>query len=901
MKSEDNAGSLDMTKRNNILLLGDESLDWHVIKTQGTAVASWRASGGIVAAASGGVGLQRRLIDQCLTCEIHPIEKTDGDVLPPQENSLRAMSLSQTMTICGMFPQDVQSKNEVLRIDSLCGFRPAQQLSANWKAKVATCTPQVVIVDDANLGIRTQVSELVRIVESLPKDETGETPWIILKVAWPILNNELLSVFAQNFGRKLIVLVPIDDLRRDNVQISRGLSWERTAQDIAWEFTYNPRMKLLEKIHALVVPVGLSGVWLSAAQQPLNRSLGSEHLSSLVYDPASIEGDWEKNRPGTLLGYTSCLSVGILQEILKERIPNMLKAACCGLSAMRALHLNGYCVDKQRGTVELPFAQIRQAIEKPTDFSSVSVPLGHRHYSVPAGPAVGFRRPAAWSILRASVGTSSRLFDLAMSIVREGAVKSLGNIPYARFGGLLTVDRNEIEAFRTTYGLIQDYCRNTTLHKPLSIAVFGPPGSGKSFGVAQVAKAVAGGSIEKITFNVSQFTRNEDLVDAFHRVRDIGLAGKIPLVFWDEFDSTLDGSKLHWLKAFLAPMQDGEFTQGQVTHPIGRAIFVFAGGTASCVEQLGLELPEEDKHSAKVPDFKSRLRGCINMVGIDRAADKQGSTPEESETDPQYLVRRAVILRSIIERIRPDVIAKDGRANIDEGLLKALLSIWSFRHGVRSLESIVELCHLGDAGVLHRSSLPPTDVLALHVDASRFLGLITADVEFRGQTLETLAAAHHELYRMKSPQSRLAKMSYAELKDEDKEKNRIAVRGIPYKLAAIGFLYKLQQADDVAASDALTEDEAIQLGRLEHDRWLIATMDDGYVYGEKREDVKAPKQHPDLVPWDAVTGKALFTLYPASIASRLGEGPLRNTVDVEMAKQIPEIMRRGGYTVIRAS
>ena len=892
-----------MTKRNNILLLGDESLDWHVIKTQGTVVAPWRGSGGIVAAAPGGVSLLRHLIGQCLTCEIDPVENTGCDVVSLPESSMRAMSLSQTMTICGMFPQETQSKNHVLRIDSLCGFRPSQNLSPIRKDNESDCAPHVVVVDDANLGIRTQVPELVRIVSSLPKSDTGETPWVILKVAWPVLNDELLAAFAQNFRCRLIVLVPIDDLRRDSVQISRGLSWERTAQDIAWEFAYNPRMKLHEGIHALVVPVGLSGVWLSTAQPSANRSLcaeNAENLSTLVYDPSSIEGDWEKNRPGTLLGYTSCMSVGILREFLTEGTPCMVKAACCGLSAMRALHSNGYCADALRGIVELPFAQIRQAIEKPTGFPSVSVPLGHRHYSVPAGPQVGFRRPAAWSILKVSAGTSSRLFDLAINIVREGAVKSLGNIPYARFGDLLTVDRNEIEAFRTTYGLIQDYCRNVALRKPLSVAVFGPPGSGKSFGVAQVAKAVAGGSIEKITFNVSQFTRNEDLVDAFHRVRDIGLAGKIPLIFWDEFDSTLNGSKLYWLKAFLAPMQDGEFTQGQITHPIGRAIFVFAGGTASCVDNLGLELPDEEKHSAKVPDFKSRLRGCINMVGIDRATDRQGSILERTETDPQYLVRRAVVLRSIIERIRPDVIFKDGHANIDDGLLKALLSVWSFKHGVRSLESIVELCHLGDAGVLHRSSLPPADVLALHVDVSRFLGLITADVEFRGDTLEILAAAHHELYRIKSPQSPLAKMSYAELVDEDKEKNRVAVKGIPYKLAAIGFVYELQQTADANASNALTDEEAIQLGRLEHDRWLIAAIDNGYVYGEKREDVGSPKKHPDLVPWDEVKEKDLLTLYPTSIASRLGAGPLKNTVDVEMARQIPEIMHRGGYRVIRA-
>ena len=887
-----------MRTRNNVLLLGDESVDWHVIKTQDTVGTPWQGSGGFVAPAPGGTSLLRLLIGGCMTCEIDQVKNVG--VESRLESSWCAMSLSQTMTLCGMFPQELQSKNQVLRIESLCGFRPSQHPTPIPQDKGAIRAPHVVVVDDANLGSRAQAPELLRIITSHPANEAGELPWVILKVAWPILENELLEAAARQLGPRLIVVVPIDDLRRDSVQISRGLSWERTAQDLTWEFTYNPRMKLLEGIYSLVIPIGLSGVWMSTAQPSADRSTGARALTALAYDPSGIEGDWEKNRPGTLLGYTSCMLVGILKGLLTEEVPCMFKAIRSGLSAMRALHSNGYHVNIERASVELPLAQIRQAIEEPTDFPSVSVPLSHRHYSVPAGPQVVFRRPAEWSILKSRAGATSNLFNLAIDIVRKGAVKSLGTLPYARFGGLLTVDRNEIEAFRTTHDLIQDYCRNIALHRPLSVAVFGPPGSGKSFGVAQIAKAVAGGAIEKITFNVSQFTRNEDLVDAFHRVRDIGLSGKVPLVFWDEFDSTLNGSRLYWLKAFLAPMQDGEFTQGQITHPIGRAIFVFAGGTARCIDGLGSKLTDEEKHSAKVPDFKSRLRGYINMVGIDRVTDKPEASTEVAATDPQYLVRRAVILRSMIERIRPDVIAKDGQANIDEGLLKALLSVWSFKHGVRSLESIVELCHLGDSGVLHRSSLPPADVLALHVDAGRFLGLITADVEFRGDRLETLAAAHHEFYRTKSPQARLARKSYAELADEDKDKNRVAVRGIPYKLAAIGFVYELQQAGNANASDSLTDEEAEQLGRLEHDRWLSAAIDNGYVYGETREDDGSPKKHPDLVPWDDVNGAELLSRYPASIASRLGPGPLRNPVDMEMARQIPDIMHRGGYKVIRS-
>ncbi len=60
----------------------------------------------------------------------------------------------------------------------------------------------------------------------------------------------------------------------------------------------------------------------------------------------------------------------------------------------------------------------------------------------------------------------------------------------------------------------------------------------------------------------------------------MALAGDLALVFWDEFDTPLGGQPLGWLRHFLAPMADGRFREGAGFHPLGRAIFVFAGGTS---------------------------------------------------------------------------------------------------------------------------------------------------------------------------------------------------------------------------------------------------------------------------------------------------------------------------------
>ena len=139
-------------------------------------------------------------------------------------------------------------------------------------------------------------------------------------------------------------------------------------------------------------------------------------------------------------------------------------------------------------------------------------------------------------------------------------------------------------------------------------------------------------------FNLSQFASPDDLLSALHQVRDIGLSGKIPLIFWDEFDAAFSGAALGWLRYFLAPMQDGRFQEGQLIHPIGRSIFVFAGGTATSMADFGQGLSADDFRAVKGPDFVSRLKGFVNILGPNPVSSRrrsgQGPLFHNSQGDP---------------------------------------------------------------------------------------------------------------------------------------------------------------------------------------------------------------------------------------------------------------------------
>ena len=69
-------------------------------------------------------------------------------------------------------------------------------------------------------------------------------------------------------------------------------------------------------------------------------------------------------------------------------------------------------------------------------------------------------------------------------------------------------------------------------------------------------------------------------------------------------------------------------------HPIGRCIFVFAGGTSHKLKDFNNDLANEKNRKNKLPDFISRLKGFLNVIGPNPIGG--------IDSDPYYVLRRAV-------------------------------------------------------------------------------------------------------------------------------------------------------------------------------------------------------------------------------------------------------------------
>ncbi|MEZ4434963.1 MAG: AAA family ATPase [bacterium] len=308
--------------------------------------------------------------------------------------------------------------------------------------------------------------------------------------------------------------------------------------------------------------------------------------------------------------------------------------------------------------------------------------------------------------------------ELARRIAFEGtkALTPVEGRRAWRLGDAWTFSESEDRALRTVEGLIRAYVRVATPPRPLCLAVFGAPGSGKSFAVKQLAKTLGGDAIglPLTELNLTQIAGPAALARQLAQAADEAVrtatTGKavVPFVFFDEFDAPLDGAPLGWLSWFLAPMQDGEFTADLRTVKLRRAIYIFGGGTAERLRDFEMAHGARFR-TAKGPDFVSRLRGSLDVKGPNE--------PERRE------VRRAFGLRNALDKVGESHGLGRGRLVCDDQLYTAMLHVGRFRHGQRSIEAIVEMAAgarsqplTSHPPTLTRDDLPADEVLAIHSD-----------------------------------------------------------------------------------------------------------------------------------------------------------------------------------------
>lgn len=790
---------------------------------------------------------------------------TGMQVLSPVLENYECLSPNEYLFSIGevsAFPARLSKEtgNTVYRIKRFLGFSGPN--SGDIKLLPVTndtADADMIILDDENNGYNQNEKIWPKALKHADK-----APLVIYKMNNPSQGTPLWRKIEKSHLDKTIVVINSDDLRAKGVNISKGLSWERTAQDFVWQINNSPHLAFLANCRHLIVMFGLEGAIYYHNEGNVE--------SRLYFLPYQFEGGSIAENQGQMSGYTSCFVACIARSIIPgvqagEELPVAISEGIReGIVAAQKYFMAGF---GPQMAVEL-FPDPSIFTEEPGD----TIRKEHVQDVVIRISDSGAKE-TYWYILKDK--SSANLAEIAYSIVKNGVEQALQFIPIAQFGKLQTVDRTEIESYRSIKNLMCEYISKTKVSRPLSIAVFGTPGSGKSFGVTEIAGSIAPNLIKKLNFNLSQFRSPADLVNSFHKVRDLTLEGKIPLVFFDEFDSSFEG-KLGWLKYFLAPMQDGVFREGDSLHFIGKAIFVFAGGTSSTIQSFcGEDLEEEAEakeflsgfKAAKGPDFLSRLRGYVNILG---------PNPTDQFSDHLFIIRRAMLLRALLEDKAAHLI-KEGEAQIDNGVLRAMLKIPRFKHESRSMEAILDMSLLSEAKKWEQSCLPSKEQLKLHVDEEAFLRHLMHDT-FYSEKLESLAMAIHEKYCLLNERNpfinqRMIKR-WEELEEEFKQFAREQAKHIPDALIKIN--YDVISVKEVPEPLELTLEELDTLAVAEHLYWYQYKKATGWKKGEVFDHER--KLDPDLVKWEALPHHQKHNLY-------------------EMIKGWPEILAKANFAIER--
>ena len=628
---------------------------------------------------------------------------------------------------------------------------------------------------------------------------------------------------------RVIVVVNADDLRAEGIELSRHLSWERAAEDFVRQLGSNGRLDTLVTCANLIVRFGCDGVI---------HHRGREELPPILYfDPECAEGEFLESHLGQMIGLTTAFTAGLAMSLVQD--PDDIETGIrLGFAASRRLGETGFCLNSEDEAPDYAYAETMRDLQPDRRLASVEI------------PSMKISMGSSWSILEETMGEAA---EIARHIVQIGPTAALARVPTASFGSLITADRQEIESFRAITNLLNEYFR-TPQTKPWCIGVFGPHGSGKAFAATQVAeRAAKGRPVVKLEYNLSQFTDIQTLSSAFQTIRDHTLAGKLPMVFFDTFDAEF-GMKLGWLRYFLNSMQRGKFLDNGKEHPLGNAVFFFIASSYSTFTHFAepIDSPAGDPertafYAAKGPDFVSCLRGYIDIMGSDCV---------DPNKDRMYPIRRALLLRALLEK-REKQLKVGERIIIDDAVLNGLLSIPKYHHGARSLEMILAMSTVSGRREFERAALPAESQLNLHVDAKEFMNLVRYP-RLPEKLRETIARELDDIYKQQRVKMAVtaeeiemlnhdpAMLDWDDMKEQHKESTRSQADDIPHKLRMVNCYMAKEARGSRATVNTFTNNELDILAEREHERWNAERLQKQWRSGSQEATVRKPSY---LIPW----------------------------------------------------
>jgi len=880
-----------MKTQKNILIIGDSVIDHHLLKGNKTEASGPESIGTSFTQTFGGAKLTFNLIEKFINKinEETPLKK--GETQPvcywpflesPSINSSQG-TLRDSYLRWEITEKEKDGKKEYhCRLSEKLGFggHPETREDEWFKIdkKLKDTEYNTIVIDEAGIGFRNRKA-------AWPDFNNADS--IFLKTTYPLCEGALWDELIRH-KQKLITIVNLTQIKHYNIKVSSGISWEQTALDVVYGLHKDSTLKNLLKSKEVIITIGSAGaIIIKTSDDP------SQNEYSLVFDPQFMENEWEEIYSKEIMnqiGLGSSFLAGLAASLSLKEL-STVDSVKVGLNTMTAAMLTGV------------FRLTDKFLFEPADLSiALKERFKKRYFSYAYIPSpawaegLDYLQNPEWSILENNYDNKNGkiyrpkpdLFPLAFSLAEIG-IDNLHYAPRLSLGSVTLFDRNEIENMRNIRKQVDFYDHYDIGKKPLNITVFGPPGAGKSF----IVKAMANSMFESkrtkpsfLTFNLSQFKDESELPGAFHSIRDEVLKGKLPIVFWDEFDS----NEYEWLKSLIAPMQDGEFQEGKEVHPIGKAIFVFAGGMTYTMQHFADKMEKPEYVGKKGPDFLSRINCSLNVFGPNRKPFLNGKTKkwskEGDKKDNCFSIRRALFIRQLLS-------SGDKPLNIDRQLLRALIEVKCYKNGSRGLERLLKNLAVQSTRKIERSDLPSTEIIQMNVDYADFMDKLSDESSAENLVFEQIAVSVHNAWLEKNVAHSVYFKQYNDLSYDMRIDNICAAKRIKEVIEKTGkfILISMPELKSRMLADAKKEfDKYLEvntkldkLAEWEHKGWMKSRELARWKSG-KRSDYH--KTHNCIVP---------FNKLDSGVKDRTKQK--EKNKDRDTLKKYTSMLEGSGYTI----
>ena len=514
---------------------------------------------------------------------------------PPSVPNSKVMA---NLTMHGTKRQPFSKINNIMRISSTEYFNEkVERFEPRFKI-----AKEFIVFEDMDMGYRTMGSnewtEALRLWSADTANEKKRPLRNIILLGRSLSaltkkGDDLWSKLMLDHRDDTLVIVNADLLRAMGAELSRRVSWEQSALDLVAFLNSKSEFARLAQFSHLVVRFGIT-----AAVHCFNP--GSTPQYNLFYDTKCDNGYFrDVDEEGGIIGNNSVYATAIIKECLRNSMVTSSVSQCVGrairsaIPACQRMHRIGYPTFPAKGSwlenwphsaifdyeEYLKVRSLGKHVEKEIEATEPTSDELIHQIAIPRGSQ-------SWNILTDSMAGTA-LLDTARNLVLYGVERAVNQppetsradpitavthafIPKARFNDLVTFDRDEIENCRGVYNIIKAYLASDQ-QKPLCIAVFGPPGSGKSFTVEQIALASinhfadyrTSGVLEpRRDINISQIDTTENLLKTITQlipyrfdispdrtdsakgkplIPQIANKQRVPFIFFDEFDSSHTG------------------------------------------------------------------------------------------------------------------------------------------------------------------------------------------------------------------------------------------------------------------------------------------------------------------------------------------------------------------------